>query len=76
MNLKGSTRGTLLAASSKGEPVEFQIAVLGSTGAGKSSLVCKYTKDTFSEEYTPKLLDNVTFRFRYGNRYGTLSRTC
>jgi GTPase SAR1 family protein len=64
---KGST------SSSKGEIGEFQIAVLGTSGVGKSSLVRRYTKDTFSEEYTPNMLDNVSFRFRFGNRFGVLS---
>jgi GTPase SAR1 family protein len=60
--------------SSKGpEPGEFQIAVLGSAGVGKSSLIQRYTRNTFSEEYTPSFIDNINYRFQLANRFGVLS---
>jgi GTPase SAR1 family protein len=56
------------------EPGEFQIAILGSAGVGKSSLIQRYTKNTFSEDYTPSFIDNISYRFNLANRYGVLSR--
>ena len=69
----GSRSNPNSASSSRTDISEFQIAVLGSTAVGKSSLIKRYTKDTFSLDYTPNLLDNIPFRFRFGNRFGILS---
>jgi GTPase SAR1 family protein len=60
--------------TSRNEPSEFQIAILGSAGVGKSALVRRYTKNTFTEDYTPTFIDNINFRFQLANHYGELSR--
>lgn len=43
--------------------LEYQVALLGSTGVGKSSLALRYTKDRFSKDYMPTLLDNIYYKF-------------
>jgi GTPase SAR1 family protein len=59
--------------SSRGEVNDYQVAVLGTTMVGKSALIQRYTKKTFTYEYTPNLLDNLSYRFQYSNKYGILS---
>lgn len=49
---------------------ESQIALLGTAGVGKTSMVLRYTKNEFSPVYTPNLLDNVYFKYSHGGVSG------
>ncbi|KRX05753.1 P-loop containing nucleoside triphosphate hydrolase [Pseudocohnilembus persalinus] len=39
------------------QDIHFKIVVLGTAGAGKSSITIRFTKNIFPEEYIPTLLD-------------------
>lgn len=46
--------------------------MLGSTKVGKSSLITRYIKDKFEDEYTPNLLENINYKFRFDGKTGVL----
>lgn len=58
--------------SSSGNVEEYQVAMLGCTGVGKTSLVMRYTKNAFDPRYTPTLLDNIYYKFSFNGRTGIM----
>ncbi|KAI1727610.1 ras family domain-containing protein [Ditylenchus destructor] len=58
----GSTSGTGAGVEAG---ADYRVAVFGAGGVGKSSIVLRFIKNTFSESYVPTVEDTYTQRYLY-----------